>query len=137
MEITLFIESFVGLVSLLGVLIFFLLYSPSRNRKLELKKKEVNKKEKEKTKADLTLLVNVIRDKKSTSQELKSALGLIIQDYAEIDKFDIYGEIIIRICTHPNTTKEIILNFNKEIENKNPRYAKEINTFIARGLNSR
>jgi len=136
MDITLLIESFIGLSTILGVLIFFLLYIPSQKRKLK-KSKEEEKTKKGHIKKTLRTLVSIIKDKKSNSQELKNALDLILKDYGIIDKFDIYGEVLIRICRHPNTTKDIILDFNRDLENQNPEYSIEINDFIAKGLNSR
>lgn len=136
MDITLLIELFAVLVTILGVLIFFLLYLANRKRKLRLKKEGRRGKE-ERVKTDFESLVGIIRDENSTTQELKQALSMIIDFYGTIDKFDIYGEILIRICRHPNTTKNIILDFNKGLEDKNQKYIKLINDFIAKGLHSR
>jgi hypothetical protein len=46
-------------------------------------------------------------------------------------------DILFAICRHPNTNKDIIINFDKELEHLNPEYKKEINEAIAKGLNSR
>ena len=51
--------------------------------------------------------------------------------------FDIYMDILFTICRHPNTTKNLILDFDKELERLNPEYKPEINNALAKGLNSR
>jgi len=45
--------------------------------------------------------------------------------------------ILFAICLHPNTNKNIILSFNKELVRLNPKYKVEINGAISKGLNSR
>jgi len=134
MDITLLVKSFIGLVSILAILIFFLFYSPGQKRKKELQKKEEKKKNKS---VDFETLLAIVRDKKASSQELSTALDNILEYYGEIEDFKYYGEILLRICRHPQTTKDIILKFNRDLEKKNPGYAIEINDFITRGLNSR
>jgi hypothetical protein len=51
--------------------------------------------------------------------------------------FDIYMEILIIICRHPNTNKDIIIKFDKELTRLNPSYKAEINEALTKGLNSR
>ena len=144
MEITLLVKSFVGLVAVLAILIFFLLFSP----KAKAKKKKVAavKKEASKDKTSLPHLVSIIKDKESTTAELKSALDLIIKHHGTIHPklgirphpdFDIYGAVILRICHHPNTNKNLILDFDRALEKKNEAYKKDINDFLTKGLNSR
>jgi len=147
MEITLLVKSFVGLVSILFILIFLLLYS-AKNKKIAAKKSE----KKEKPIVDksgyesMESLVEIIKNKKSTTQELKVALDKVLQFHGHIhDKlgsrphpdFNLYAEIIFRICRHPNTNKDLILHFDKELEKNNPAYVKDINDFLSKGLESR
>jgi len=51
--------------------------------------------------------------------------------------FDTYMDILFTICRHPNTNKDIIIKFDKELSRLNPEYKKEINEAITKGLNSR
>ena len=145
MEITLLIKSFLGLVLLLAVLIFFLLYIPKKQKIIKKKKQEIQESKKSDTPSFVALL-GVIKNRASTSEELKEALNLILKYYGTIHPklglrphpdFDIYGEVLLRICRHPNTNKNIILDFDKALEAKNEDYKKDINDFITKGLNSR
>ncbi len=143
MEITLLVKSFVGLVSILFILIFLLLYS-AKNKKITAKKSE--KKEKPIVDESMESLVEIIKNKKSTTQELKVALDKVLQFHGTIHEklgsrphpdFNLYAEIIFRICRHPNTNKDLILHFDKELEKNNPAYVKDINDFLSKGLASR
>jgi len=147
MEVTLLIKSFIGLVTILGVLIFFLFFFSQKKKKLSNKK--VSKKttvKKVDNYVTLDSLLKIIKNKKSTTKELSEALDLVIKYHGTIHPklglrahpdFDTYGEIILRICRHPNTSKSVILNFDKALEAKNEEYKKDINDFITKGLNSR
>ena len=137
MDITLLVESFVGLASLLGVLIFFLFYAPAKKREKELQKVQEKKRVQELVPVDFNTLLERVRDKHTSTKELAETLETILREYGEIDDIKPYSEILIRICRHPNTDKNIILNFNRGLEQKNPNYSREINSFIAQGLNSR
>jgi len=143
MELTLLLKSFFGLVSLLAILIFFLIYSPK-------KKKIVQDKEivpvVEKPKIDLASLLLVIQNKQSTTLELQNALDMILKYHGTIHpklgirahpEFQAYSEVLLRICRHKNTNKNLILKFNRELERLNPEYKREINDSLTKGLNSR
>jgi len=91
-------------------------------------------------------LINIIKDKTSNKSELTNALDMILKHYGKINQkqaqneqyaFRVYEKILIAICKHPNTDKDIILHFNRELEKYNPSYKKEINDAITRGLNAR
>lgn len=142
MDIVLLIKSIIGLVLILGVLIFFLLYSPKK--KIE-KEKELKQEETKHSKTDMPSLLEVIKNKNSTTEELKEALDLVIKHHGTIHPklglrahpdFDIYGEIIIRLCRHPNTNKNLILDFERALEKKNEDYVRDINEYLEKGLNS-
>lgn len=151
MEITLLIKSIVGLVFILGFLIFILIL-PSRNKK-KLQKELARKKNikkiaptKDSMKTDLESLRAIIKDKKSDKHLLKEALELVIKHHGTIQKklglrahpdFEIYKDILFTICRHKNTNKHLILNFDKELGKLNPTYKSDINDALTRGLNSR
>jgi len=144
MEITLLVKSIVGLVSLLGILIFFLLYTPEEKK--EKKKKKTQAQPRKQEESDLDSLRKIIRNNTSTTQELKNALDLVLKYHGTIHKklgmrshpdFDIYAEIMFTIARHKNITKNIIVKFDKELEKRNPEYKQEINNALMKGLNSR
>jgi len=149
MDIIFLVKIFFGLVVVLFVLLFFLVYVPNKRKEAAEKKakkqpkKEVRKREEPES---LEKLVAVLKNKSSKSEELKEALDKIIKFHGTIPpkngvrlspRFNIYGEILMRICRHPNTTKDIIISFDRELEKKNPAYVKEINDFLTKGLNTR
>jgi chromatin segregation and condensation protein Rec8/ScpA/Scc1 (kleisin family) len=147
MEITLLIESFLGLVAVLAVLIFFLFYVP-RKRKEKAKREEVSKPPVKRVieYPSFKELVKIVKNRESSTDDLIEALNLIIEHYGVIPpklgirthpEFTTYAEIIVRICRHPNTNKNIIVKFDRDLEQKNPAYKKEINDFLTKGLNSR
>ena len=133
------------LLVVLGVLVFFLIYRPKKIKE----KKIVEKKRKERFSDDyrsLKDLVLIIKNKKSTEEELQEALDLIIKHHGTIHPklgirahpdFNIYAEVVMRICRHPNTNKNIILKFDKELRARNEEYSREINDFLMKGLESR
>ena len=148
MDITLVIKSIMGLVAILGLLVI-LLVLPSRKRKKEslADTKKVNKTpQKEELKTDLSSLHAIVKNKKTSTKKLKEALDLILKHHGVVHKklgmrphpdFDIYMDILFTICRHPNTNKNLIIKFDKELERLNPEYKKEINDSITKGLNSR
>jgi len=147
MDITLLIQSFLGLVAILAVLIFFLFYMPRKRKERE--KKKIVPKAKSKSVIDYPSfedLVKIVKTKTSTAEDLADALNLIIEHYGTIPaklgirthpEFTAYAELVMRVCRHPNTNKNIIVKFDRDLEKKNPEYKKEINDFLTKGLNSR
>ncbi|SFV62736.1 hypothetical protein MNB_SM-4-1808 [hydrothermal vent metagenome] len=144
MEITLIIKSFIGLVALLLLLITFLFYAPKK-KKVEKQVFEPREKWDNDYKSLVELLV-VIKNKQSSSEELSVALDLVMKYHGTIHtklglrthpEFDIYGEILFRICRHPNINKNILLKFNRDLEKINEEYKREINDCVTKGLNSR
>lgn len=144
MDIVFIVKSLVGLIALLGVLVLFLLYDPRKQK--QKTQKSVADEPTKRVEYSFEELLAMIRDKNSTTQELEFATGNILKSYGHIapkmgirlhDDFYIYSEIMIRICHHPNTTKELILSFDKELRAKNPQYEKELNDALTKGLNSR
>ena len=123
------------------------MYSPKAEKAKQVIKTPTNTSPKsKKSDTDLDSLKAIIKRKKTTSKELKEALDLVIKHHGHIHKklgarshpdFDIYMDILFSICRHPNTNKNIIINFDKELARLNPEYKAEINDAITKGLNSR
>jgi preprotein translocase subunit YajC len=144
MEITLLIKSISGLIVILSILIFFWLISPTKK-----KKKQIIKKVKETVvnqKVDLDSLRAVLRDKKTSTTALKKTLDLILKHHGKIHKkmgirshpdLNIYIDILVTICRHPNTDKRIIIDFDNSLQRLNPQYKSALNDAVTKGLNSR
>jgi H+/gluconate symporter-like permease len=147
MDVVLLLKSIAGLVGILGLLIFFLLYSSNQKKQKKSKeKKSYVSQSKPQEKHDMPSLLAIIRNKKATAAELEHALELVLKYHGHIPKklglrshpdFEIYAEIVLRICHHPNTNKDIIVKFDRELERMNPEYVKEINDTLTKGLNTR
>ena len=131
MDVTLILSLITGLVVVLAVLIFLLFL---RAKKKNLKTVETTPEEE---KQDLDTLLRSLENKKRTSGELKEILGLVLKHYPTINEFEIYRDILYSITLHPNTNKNIILNFDKELSRLNPKYKEEISKAVTEGLNSR
>ena len=145
MELTLLLESGLGLLVLLAILVFMLLLSLKKKKLKKAKKVQVTKSA-AKQRTDLAHLKSIIKTRSSSTAELKDSLELIIKHHGTIHKklgqrahpdFDTYMDILFTICRHPNTNKDIILKFDRALEKINPEYKPEINEAIAKGLNSR
>jgi len=142
MDIVLLVKSGVGLLVLLAILVFFMIFVPKAKKKRKAKVAPVSPK----LNIDFDHLRAIVRNKKSTSEELKEALTLILKYHGTIHTklglrahpdFDMYMDVILHICRHPNTNKDLILKFDKELGAKNPEYKVEINDALTKGLNSR
>jgi len=138
MEISLIIKSIIGLVVILSVLIFMLVYSSNRKKEIET----ITKEKKKKRKLSLVDLKAIIRDTQSTEERFNEALSLVLKDYPSIEindeqTLDIYLFILMALCRHPKTNTKIIINFEKELIKLNPSYENEINKAVIAGLDSR
>lgn len=145
MDLTLIIQSLLGLVSLLAVLLFFLFYSFGEKKAPKEQKAKVQKPKKE---IDISLeaLRKVFRIENSSKEKLKETVGLILEHHGTIHEklgsrthpdFDAYAEILFYLARHKNSDKEIILEFDRGLSSRNPTYKKQINDALMRGLNSR
>ncbi len=143
MEITLLVKAIIGLVVILGILVFILVLPKQTNKK---QKTKLAVRDPKAPKTDLDSLRHIIRNRMASKKELKEALDLVIKHHGKIPQrlgskinpqFDDYMEILIMICRHPNTDKNIILDFDKQLRSLNPEYKDEINDSITRGLDSR
>jgi len=131
MDITLLIGLGFVLVLVLAFLIFLFFASARKKSALAQEKKPAKV-------LDLKALRAITEDETTSSKELRDALDLVLKNYGVIDRnFDIYMEILFSICLHPNTNKNIILNFDKELRRLNPEFKTEINEALTKGLNSR
>jgi len=147
METTLLVKSIIGLSVLFGFLVVMLVLNSRKKKRLQAKEQE---KKQEKSQKDpyisLNDLYKVIRKRSSSVEELKEALDMIIKHHGKIHSrvgskshadMDIYAAIMFTLCRHPNVNKDLIINFDRELEKLNPEYVKEINDALEKGLNSR
>lgn len=156
MDVEIIIQAVMGLVAILAVLIFLLFMLPTSKKE---KKTAVEKESKPKDNTqdlfssktikintDLEHLRSIIKDKKSSTEELRKALELIIKYHGTIHQklglrahpdFDPYIDILFSVCRHANADKDMIINFDKSLVAANPEYKKDINEAVTRGLNSR
>jgi lipopolysaccharide export LptBFGC system permease protein LptF len=156
MEAELIIKSIMGLVALLALLMFLLFLEPNSTQKSQEKPSDIEpavqdgkkepRGEAQKKELDLNYLAEIIKNKKSDSKKLQYALDAIIKYHGKVHKklglrahpdFDIYIDILFTLCRHPNANKNLIINFDRELERQNPEYKQEINEAITKGLNSR
>ncbi len=146
MDIVLLIKSGMGLIVILMLLVYLFFFSSKSSKKKDVVKKTYTKKSPLKVNYDLVHLISIIKNKKSTKEELQKALDLIIKYHGTIHKklgvrvhpdFDNYMDILFTLCRHPNVTTKLIIAFDKELEDRNPEYKPEINNALSKGLNSR
>ena len=146
MEIEILIKSIMGLIAILAGLFFILFSSLAKKKKIIKEVAQKQEKEAAMTGTNLNYLRSVIKNKETSTKKLQQTLNLILRHHGQITKegekkalshFDIYMEIIFRLCRHPNVTKELIINFCLELEKKNPMYVKNINQIMFKGLDSR
>ncbi len=132
----------------LGLLIFLYVYRPAQRRKAAAVMQAKNPKRvlhsREIPTFDTLLLQ--IKNRRSEEMELREAAELIIRHYGTIEPkhgvvpnkdFKRYGEAIYAISAHPNTSKEVVVMFDRELSRRNPSYAREIEEMLNRGLSAR
>ncbi|UCN00392.1 hypothetical protein LCX93_00315 [Sulfurimonas sp. SWIR-19] len=145
MDIILLIKSLAALSGALGILVLLYFYfsDAKKPRKRNTAKKPLHIRE---VKPDFEMLLKVIKDKKATTEELNEAVNLLLKYYEKIPQklgmrahpeFEKYSELILRICHHPNVTKDIILKLDKELHRHNPAYALELDDSLTKGLDTR
>lgn len=143
MEITLLIQSLLGLIVLLGFLVFFLIYNPKKKKD---EKKVTGTTSTREEQPSFEALRKIIRHNEATTKELEHALTQVLKYYGTIHPklgtrthpdFDYYSEILFYAGRHKNINKNILLKFDRELERRNPNYKKDINDALMRGLNSR
>lgn len=144
MEITLLIKSIAGLVLILGILLYFL-FLPAKKSQKPVQTKPAPPVENG-LKTDLESLSALIKKPTTPQRELEEAVRLVLKYHGIIHPkmglrvhpdFYLYRTLMIALCRHPNTNKDIIIEFDKELNRLNPDYKKEINEAITKGLNAR
>lgn len=143
MDITLLVESIAGLIVILSILIFLWLLSPKKKVKKTKIKKEPSKSYSDNS---LEALVAIVKDKTISETKLKETLDKILKHHGKIHKkmglrshpdLNIYVDLLVAICRHPNTNKHIIIDFDKQLQKLNPQYKSTLNDAVTKGLNSR
>jgi len=148
MQITpLLLQSIGGLSAILIILVLLLVYSHKKKKQKEEKKEQHHvKPSPPKSKEDWELLLQTLKNKETTTQELQETLDLIIRYHGKIPnklgtrvnpEFDKYAKALFYLCRHPNTNKSLIVGFDKELARRNAAYKKELSDALTRGLNSR
>jgi len=143
-EITLLIKSIAGLVLVLGILLYFL-FLPAKTQQKPVRNKPAPPMENG-LKTDLESLAALIKNPATPQRELEEAARLVLKYHGVIHPkmglrvhpdFYIFRTLMVALCRHPNTNKDIIIEFDKELNRLNPDYKKEINEAITKGLNAR
>lgn len=146
MEAELIVKSIMGLIAILAILIFILFSGSNKKKKAKNNAVVEVKTEDVVDTTDINFLLEIIKDKDSDTNKLMETVDLIIKHHGKIEKilgirsradFDIYMDIIYSLCKHPNTNKNLILKFDKELGKLNPEYKQQIGDIIIKGLNSR
>ena len=146
MNLTTTIIIIIVLLVVLFVLMLILVGRPSKKHPVEKKSAPIPSDTPKKRARTFDELITVLKNKKSASAELDDALQEMIRRYGKITPklgtrahpdFDNYMLAIVLICRHPNTTKNIILDFDRELSRRNPAYKRDINNAIQKGLNAR
>lgn len=85
----------------------------------------------------------ILKNKNSSYEALEDAIENIVKYYGDIEPkvgghqskdFDRYVELIFIICKHPNTDKNLILNFERDLARTNPQYKKDLDQAVTKGL---
>ena len=145
MEITILVKSIIGLVIILGILAF-LLGSSFEEKENKDENSDNKPSPKVVVKTDFEYLRGIIANPESSTKELSDALELIIKYHGTMHRklgmrahpeSKAYLNVLFKVCRHKNTNKEMIVKFNNDLEKLNPKYKREINNALMRGLNSR
>jgi uncharacterized membrane protein YgaE (UPF0421/DUF939 family) len=144
MDILLLIKSFIVLIVMLGILVIFLVSRSKKKQKI-YEKRTKEEKVKEIVSHEFNDFLTVIKNRQASSEELKKALDGILEYHGTIPaklgirlhpEFYKYSEVILRLCRHKQTNKDLIINFYKKLSKRNPSYAKEIDDSLTKGINS-
>lgn len=130
MFVNIFLELGVFLVLLLAILlVIFFRHSNQENTQVpeNIKPKPMS----------LAGLVEEIKSKITSKKDLEKKLAMVLKNYATIDDFSLYKELIQAVILSPYTNKNIILSLDKELSQRNPSYKKRISDSIVEGLNLR
>jgi len=145
MDIIFVLKALAGLLAILAILVGLFLYPKKAAKKKEIKKAQKQKKKR----TGLCSLEDVlasVRDKETSVEKLQEAIECLVKYHAKIPNklgirahqdFDIYEEIILRLCHHPQTNKDLILKLDRALQKQNPTYSRELNNALSKGLNAR
>ncbi len=132
---------------ILLILVFLYINNRKKNAKhKELKSSKTSQSARKTIPPTFELLKRIIKDNKTSMLELEDAITDLMQYYGEIppkrgltpDKmFSEYATLLIAVCRHKNTNTKIVVKFDKQLREKNPLYASNIDEMLQRGLNSR
>jgi hypothetical protein len=81
----------------------------------------------------------IIKNRTSNSRELHHAVETILARFGTISSHSIgkYKALLEYLCTHPQTTSQLILKFEKTLRTNNPEYEHELEKALAIGLAAR
>jgi len=81
----------------------------------------------------------VILDRKSSKEQLRDASAEIGSRFARVYATTLgrYSHIIVALCRHPKTDKDIVVAFDRALREANPNLRQELDAALQKGLNSR
>ena len=81
----------------------------------------------------------IVLDRSSSKTELHDAVDEIARHYGKLyaTTFNRYAHIIMALCRHPQTDKDIIIILDKALRKQNPSMRHELDMALQKGLNSR
>ncbi len=81
----------------------------------------------------------VILDRTSSKTELTGAVDVIAKYYGKIYATTLtrYTRIIVTLCRHPQTDKQILLTLDRALQSQNPGLKHELELALQKGLSSR
>lgn len=83
------------------------------------------------------MMCSIINRSSANNIELNNAVDTIIARYSEITDIDVYGGLLEKLCTHPNTDSKVILRFQKALITANPKYKEQLEKSLKIGLAGR
>ena len=145
MDILFILKALAGLVVILALLIGVFFYS-KKSSQTKKKNRDTHQIKKRTDVCRLEDILAVLKDKKSTFEELQKSVECLVKYHATIPHklgirahpdFDIYEEIVLRLSKHPSTNKDLILRVDRVLQKENPSYKVELNNALTKGLNAR
>lgn len=81
----------------------------------------------------------IILDRSSSAAALEEAVEMISRYYTQVHATTLqrYIRIIVTLCRHPQTSKEMIVALDRALQNANPNWRPEIDAALKKGLESR
>jgi preprotein translocase subunit YajC len=145
MQVSNLVLLIIAFLIILMVLSFFYVYMPSKKRSSQSKEEDVDDVPGERI-PTFNELHTIIKTRDTTTKALSKAVEQTLRYYGTIkpkngiapsQDFKHYGDMMFLVAKHPNTTKDIVLKFNKGLTRKNPSYQREIDEMLNRGLTAR